>query len=87
MKTLVNAKVAPLQFYSMSKSAKSTKKMRNQHNFEANSFLELGSCIYALKSHKKFIAKRSRTKTAPNSKKKHQQALLAVVMCQKMHFY
>ena len=48
------------------------KKMRNEHNFEF--FLELGSYMYALKSHKKIVVKWPGTKTSPNSEnniKKH----------------
>ena len=40
MKDLANARVAPLQFYTLSKSAKIAKKMRNEHNFESKFFLE-----------------------------------------------
>ena len=69
------------------KKCENCKKMRNEHNFEAKFFLELGSYMYVLKSHTKFVAKWSGTKTTINSKKKHQKPLLAMVMRQKMHFY
>ena len=51
------------------KKCENCKTMRNEHNFEGELFLELGSYMYNLKSHKQFIAKTSGMKTTPNSKK------------------
>ena len=61
--------------------------VKNEHNFEAKFFIELGSYMYTSKSHNKILAKRSGAETTSNSKKEHQKSLLAVVMRQKMHFY
>ena len=51
------------------KKCENCKKMRNEHNFEATYFLELGSYMYVWNHIKNFVAKISETKTTPTSKK------------------
>ena len=67
MKNLANA--SSVSVLHPVKKCENCKKIRNEQNFEAKLFFELGSYMFALKSYKKFVAKRFGTKTTPNSKK------------------